>query len=240
MPIHITALVLSGLMAAPSAQPAPVIAIDGEPPQAVARLDAGRWVKAAETLRCGPAGAVDRLVVTGGARPGVPRSIAADAPERQALDPAIVGVFDRRQREHDLAAAHLAGLPMQIDWIYASGTPDGADIYYFEASRRVPDPGTAPDEDPKGTLRVAVSGWLHRAGGRVTVLGSKSELRWEQDRQDGTPARRPDLVPLGTAAHDAQSIWVMKGAAGDAAWVSAYQVGESGVLTVADAVRCMR
>ena len=239
MPVHITALVLSGVMAA-SAQPAPVIAIDGAPPQPVARLDGGRWVRAADTLRCAPAGTVDRLVATGGARAGVPRSIAADAPERQALEPAIVGVFDRRQREHDLAAAHLAGLPMDIDWIYASGATDGADIYYFEASRRVPDPGTAPDEDPRGTLRVAVSGWLHRAGDRVTVLGSRSELRWEQDPTEGPPVRRRDLVPLGAAAHDAQSIWVMKGAAGDLAWVSAYQVGESGVVTVADAVRCIR
>jgi hypothetical protein len=218
------------------------IALDaGGAPQHIARLTDGRWVKTTETLVCAARGVPAERIVAGGAAAERPSRIASESAEWKALEPAITRVFEQRQREHELAAASLAEVPIEVESVYRAADERGLPvIYYFEASRRVPDPGTAPDEDPKGTLRVAVSGWLRSAGGTVTVLGSKSELGWEQDRPDGPPDRRPGLLPLGVVAHDSGSIWVMKGRAGDIAWVTAYLAGETGVRTVVDMVRCAR
>lgn len=227
--------------AASAQSPDMTVAIDaGGAPQAIARFADGRWVKATDVLQCAPRGAAERIVVAGGDAEAA-RPITAATNEWKAIEPVIVRVFELRQREHGIAAANLSGVPIQIDWVYGQPARDGqAAIYYFEASRRVPDPGTAPEEDPKGTLRVAVSGWLHHNGSGVTALGAKSELGWEQDRSDDSPPRGPDLVPLGVVAHDSRWIWVMKGRAGDIGWVTAYLVGESGVRILADAVRCAR
>jgi hypothetical protein len=220
------------------------IAIDaGGTPQVIARFDGGRWVKTADVLQCAHEGDAERVVVTGTAGAEMAQRVAPTADGWKALEQVIVRVFEQRQREHALVARNLTGVPIQIDSVYAAPDRDAlAAVYYFEASRRVPDPGTAPEEDPKGTLRVAVSGWLHHhRGGSVTALGSKSDLGWEQDRSgDSRPVRGPDLTPLGVVAHDSGWIWVMKGRAGDIGWVTAYLVRESGVRTLADPARCAR
>jgi hypothetical protein len=97
-------------------------------------------------------------------------------------------------------------------------------------------PDIDDDTDPPGTVRIAVAGFLHDAAGRLTPLGTKSELRWEQDGLPAGPSR-PDLTPLAVVIHDARSIWVMKGQSGASVWFTLYDVSEGGTRTVLTA-RC--
>jgi hypothetical protein len=126
-----------------------------------------------------------------------------------------------------------------VDWIYAAEYGDRR-MYYFEASRRVASPVDLDhDTDPPGTLRIAVAGFLHDQRERLVPLGTKSELRWEQD---GLPAgpKRPDLTPLGVLTRGAQAIWVMKGQSGTSVWFTLYDVSSAGTRTLLTArgVRC--
>ena len=214
----------------------PVIALDGTPPHAIARFAGGRWTKAAESLPCEPAGRGARVVASGGASAAPVTRLMPASDEWNALRPAIRAVFEERESEHLRSAKSLGRVPIQVDAVYAAG----AGTYYFEASRRVPDPGTAPEEDPKGTFRLTVSGWLSRTADNIATLGSKSQVGWDQDRPDGTAVRRPDLVPLAVVGHESSSIWVMRGGVGDIAWISLYAVGERGVRTLIDQVRCLK
>jgi len=119
-----------------------------------------------------------------------------------------------------------------VDWIYAS---DGGDrrVYYFEASRRVSSvtPDVDHDTDPPGTLRIAVAGFLGESGAALTSLGTKSELRWEQDGQPAGP-NRADLTPLGIIGQGNRSVWVMTGHAGTSVSFSLYEVADSGTRTL--------
>jgi hypothetical protein len=238
-----TAALVSMMTAVAAAQPAaPEIAIEGPTLQPIARYENGKWTQLADVLRCAKPGGLERVVATGGASAGLLEPIARDDDDWKALEAPIVRLFERRELELDLAAANLARAPIQIDWVYMTPRPNGVRIYYFEASRRVPDPGTASEDDPKGTLRIVVSGWMQRAGTNLTVLGSKSELGWEQDRPqvDTSRPRAPELRPLGIVTHGSGSIWVMKGGVGDIGWVTAYLVGEFGVQAFVNGARCAR
>jgi hypothetical protein len=167
------------------------------------------------------------------------RAVAPGSPEWLRLAPTIVELFERREREQRLSDK-ASDAPRGVDWIYASERTDSR-TYYFEASRRVASasPDVDDDTDPPGTVRIAVAGFLHDSAGRLTPLGTKSELRWEQD---GLPAgaSRPDLTPLGMVVHDARSIWVMKGQSGTSAWFTLYDVSAAGTRTLLTArnTRC--
>ena len=225
--------------AAPARQDSLIIALAGAEPQAVVRFDGGRWVPSAGPLTCAAAGAADRVVVSGGAAE-LPREIPPTAEDWKAIEGAIVRLAERREREHDLSAPTLARVSVGVDRVYAAPSQDGVTVYYFEASRRVPDPGTAPEE-PTGTLRIALSGWLQVAAANTIVLGSKSELGWQEDKPAlQRAARQPALVPLAVVRHRGQWIWVMKGGTGDIRWIVPYLVSEAGVQALADPVRCAR
>jgi hypothetical protein len=167
------------------------------------------------------------------------RAVAPGSPEWLRLAPTIVELFERREREQRLSDK-ASDAPRGVDWIYVSERTDSR-TYYFEASRRVASasPDVDDDTDPPGTVRIAVAGFLHDSAGRLTPLGTKSELRWEQD---GLPAgaSRPDLTPLGMVVHDARSIWVMKGQSGTSAWFTLYDVSAAGTRTLLTArnTRC--
>jgi hypothetical protein len=213
---------------------------DGTRRQPLARQAGGQWTPLVEAIQCDRPEAV-RAIVAEGATVETPRRVTAAAPEWTLVERAIARVFEQRERDHRLEPRHLASSPMVVDWVYATADADSQSpsFYYFEASKRIPDPGTAPDDDPKGTLRVAVSGWL-RAGATegVTAQGSKSELGWEQDQAPEERAaadqRRADLLPLGVLAIGAQRVWVMHGQAGRIAWFTLYDVGSSGVRKILD------
>ena len=151
--------------------------------------------------------------------------------DKAPVEADIARVFAQREKEQRVSAANLAKTPVSIDFLYAAG--DGtARMYYYEASKTIP--------DPEGLLRVSVSGWLRGDGGLPRSLGSKSELQWIElgDDPDGdaeiipNPAPIPDptasLVPQGVLGHAAGHVWVMKRAVGNGALL-VYEVGPGGV-----------
>lgn len=198
----------------------------------IARVVEGRWVADGTCVPANDGQAPrERLSAQGAIEIREVRAIAAGSQEWLRLAPTIVELFERREREQRLSD-RASDAPRAVDWIYAG---EGLDprAYYFEASRRVASasPDVDHDTDPPGTVRIAVAGFLHDAAGRLTPLGTKSELRWEQD---GLPAgpNRPDLTPLGIVIHEKRSIWVMKGQSGASVWYTLYDVSSGGTRTL--------
>jgi hypothetical protein len=206
---------------------------DGKQVQSIARLVNGRWENAATCVtRASSDGQSSRehLVVSGGIRLSDIRAVASGSPEWIRLAPTILDLFARREREQRLASDRTSDAPRVVEWIYAAEDGDRR-TYYFEASRRVASQGDPDDDtDPPGTVRVAVAGFLQEVKGRLVPLGTKSELRWEQD---GLPAgpNQPDLMPLGIVGEGDRSAWVMKGRSGTSSWFTLYEVGPSGTRT---------
>jgi hypothetical protein len=215
---------------------------DGVQVRPIARLVDGRWVSEAKCGAAKPTGgpsASERLRVTGEMQASSVRAIVPGSQEWIRLAPTIIELFERREREQRLSD-RASDAPRAVDWIYIA--EEGARrTYYFEASRRVASASADSDldTDPPGTVRITVAGFLHDAAGRLTALGTKSELRWEQDGLPAGPGR-PDLTPLGVVADGERSIWVMKGQSGASTWFTLYDVSSSGTRTLltARAVGC--
>jgi hypothetical protein len=214
----------------------------------IARVVDGKWIS---EVTCAPSDSPSgTLRVTGEIRPAAMRAVMPASQEWLRLAPTIIEVFERREREQRLSD-RSSDAPRAVDWIYVTEeaspqnrtrpTAGGRRTYYFEASRRVSSvsPDVDHDTDPPGTVRIAVAGFLHDDQGRLTPLGTKSELRWEQD---GLPAgpRQPDLLPLGVVAHGERLVWVMKGQSGASRWFTLYDVSTAGTRTLltARADRC--
>src|SRR5688500_7047378 len=140
-------------MAFAAAQPTAVtVSIDaGATRQVIARFDRGQWLTTADGGCLAPATGSERVSATGAAAVTVERVTEDDA-RRTAVRAAVTRVFEQRQREHRLTLPSAEEVPVTLDWLYAVGDDAGSTVYYFESSRRVPDPGTAPDDDPRGTL----------------------------------------------------------------------------------------
>lgn len=225
-----------------SAQVAPVLSVnDGVRTRPIARVVNRRWVADG---KCVPKDASEsqtreRLEAQGAAQLSEVRAVAPGSPEWLHLAPTIVGLFERREREQRLSE-RASDAPRAVDWIYASERAESR-TYYFEASRRVASssPDVDHDTDPPGTVRIAVAGFLLDTAGRLTPLGTKSELRWEQDGLPAGPSR-PDLTPLGVVLHEERSIWVMKGQSGVSLWFTLYDVSPDGTRTILTArpARC--
>jgi hypothetical protein len=214
---------------------------DGKAVRPIARLVSGRWV--GETA-CASSGTSQigeaRLKASGGLKQSPVRAVVPGSTEWLRLAPTIVGLFEQREREQRLLSDKTSDAPRAVDWIYVN--EDAARrTYYFEASRRVANASSDVDHDtdPPGTVRIAVAGFLLDASNRLTPLGTKSELRWEQDGLPAGPVR-PDLMPLGVVATGEQSIWVMKGQSGTRKWFTLYDVSTTGTRTLltARADRC--
>jgi hypothetical protein len=216
---------------------------DGIQVRPIARLVGDRWVS---DTNCGASppnrspSAPERLTVSAGLQLSAVRAIASGSQEWIRLAPTVIELFERREREQRLSD-RVSDAPRAVDWIYTSES-GARRTHYFEASRRVASAAADVDDDtdPPGTVRITVAGFLHDdASGRLTPLGTKSELRWEQD---GLPAgtNRPDLTPLGIVVHGERSIWVMKGQSGTSVWFTLYDVSSSGTRTLltAHASRC--
>jgi hypothetical protein len=214
---------------------------DGSKVRAIARLAGGRWVseKWCTTDRPQATARTDRVTVSGDLRLFPTRAIVPGSQEWLRLTPTIVDIFEQRERDQQLLSNRTSDAPRAVDWIYSAEYGDRR-MYYFEASRRVASP-VDPDQDtdPPGTLRIAVAGFFHDQRERLIPLGTKSELRWEQD---GLPAgpNRPDLRPLGIVASGERSVWVMKGQSGSSVWFTLYDVSSGGTRTLLTTrgVRC--
>ncbi len=206
---------------------------DGAQVKPIARFAGGGWVSEKWCTSGGPSAAEarDRVSVSGDLRLIQVRALVSGSQEWLRLLPTIVEIFARRERDERLLPDKTSDAPRAVDWIYTA-EHGGRPMYYFEASRRVASLVDADhDTDPPGTLRIGVAGFLHGSGERLIPLGTKSELRWEQD---GIPAgpNRPDLTPLGLVAHGTQSIWVMKGQSGTSVWFTLYDVSSEGIRTL--------
>ncbi len=206
---------------------------DGDRVTPIARVADGKWIS---DVKCAPndstgAATSETLRVSGEIRQSSLRAIKPGSQEWLRLAPTIVDLFERREREQRLSD-RTSDAPRAVDWIYVTETGPQR-MYYFEASRRVSSvsPDVDHDTDPPGTVRIAVAGFLHDAQGRLTPLGTKSELRWEQDGLPAGPSR-PDLAPLGVVAYRGRSIWVMRGQSGVNRWFTLYDVSAEGTRTL--------
>jgi hypothetical protein len=191
----------------------------------VARLLEGRWVAEKWCTSGEPrSGASDRVSVSGALRLTPVRAVAPASAEWQRLMPTIIELFEQRERQERVSDKTSNG-PRAVDWIYAVEEGDRR-TYYFEASRRVSSATQDVDQDtdPSGTLRIAVAGFLRESRDGFTSLGTKSELRWEQDGLPAGPARA-DLTPLGVIGQGDRAVWVMKGQSGTSVWYALYEVG---------------
>jgi hypothetical protein len=208
-------------------------------------------VSSARTAACLPvtpkqrSGAVDveqvGIAVSGGTLTvAQARRIQAGSREWDAIQPAIRRVYVEGERGQRLSAANLAAFPVSIERVYATPAGTTPEIYYFEASKRVPDPRVSDDpEDPAGTLRIIVAGWLRGGATGLATLGSKSELRWEQDDRRSTLGAG-ELVPLGLVRHAGRYAWVMNSPGVRRGAFTVYDTPPAGVRTLvrADAGAC--
>lgn len=204
---------------------------DGTRTYAVARVVENRIAQAAP---CAPTDApLDPLAlrsVVASVPVAGPRAVSVGSEEWTRLAPVLLALAERREREQRLVQATTARAPRFLDWLFASDA-GGRTVYYFEASRRVPSVA-APidvdvDTDPPGTIRVVVSGFARADAGGLTPLGTKGELRWEQDGLPRGP-NRPDLRPLGVLTLPGEPVWVMEGRTPATSWVNFFAVGPRG------------
>jgi hypothetical protein len=198
---------------------------DGAQTRPIARVRDGQWVStdSCQPVPAGRAPARERLHVTGGQQVVATRAISPGSAEWIKLMPTVLGLFEQREDEQRLLSDRTSGSPRVVDWLYVAES-GGARTYYFEASRRVPNasPDVDDDTDPPGTVRIAVAGFLRESSGGLVSLGTKSELRWEQDGLPAGPSR-PDLTPLGVLPRGDRSVWVMRGHSGASQWVTLYE-----------------
>jgi hypothetical protein len=162
--------------------------------------------------------------------------VGETSPEWGRIQSAVGIAFEHRARDHGVAAATLARVPMTLDWVYASSRGGRVYSYYVEASKRVPDAGNTPEEDPQGIVRVAVSGWLRATPNGPATAGTRSELYWEPAE---APLPRPILKPLAVLRHGSDQVWVMQGHLGVRDTFALYALGGTvRSLATVDAASC--
>lgn len=203
----------------------------------VARLVDGRLVAPAPCMPAeGPLEAVQewRVTATGVLQTAQVRAIQVGSEEWNRVAARLLALADRREREQRLAAESTSRVPRFLDWLFGLEVRGGP-VYYFETSRRLPSPLVDPDTadtDPPGTVRIAVSGFAQVDATGATPLGTKGELRWEEDGLPRGPVR-PDLQPLGIVMMSGDVVWVMEGRTPAASTVSLFGVGPRGTTLLA-------
>ncbi len=193
------------------------------------------------------------VALSGAARLAVVSAVDPVAVPRAVLA-AIERVFRTREQEQRLSVTNLATTPIDIAHVFSTPAAAGVDVLYFEAIKHVPDPRpdavVDADDDPKGTLTIAVSGWLRADGAAVTSVATKAEVGWAQDdRRAARSSPRavrservdPALRPLGVVLTSGTSVWVMSESAATGGRVALYNVGASTVrrLLTAEPARCL-
>lgn len=237
-----TAVLLGTLAAAGTAaqtrSPGPAIALvrDGRP-AVVAHWSGAQWTEPVAGLRC-PAALpsawqrLGELWIAPGLKAEAPQPIGRGDRAWPAVESAVGRVFAAREREQRLSEANISLVPMTLDAVFRAGDP-ASGSYYFEASKRIEDalpPPPAPageDVDPRGVLRIAVTGWLRADGARMQAAATKGELHWEQVDGRGQAALRPAYVPLAVLSTGPLPVWVMRAPAGPRSHLALYEVGPS-------------
>lgn len=234
-------VILSGAMAeaqAPAAPGAGTVGVaSGGLEHTVARLVDGRLVATAPCVPTeGPLDAARewRVTATGVLRTTQPRAIRVGSEEWTRVGAGLLALADRREREQRLATESTSRVPRFLDWLFGLEVRGGP-VYYFETSRRLPSPlvdTDTADTDPPGTVRIAVSGFAQVGAKGATPLGTKGELRWEEDGLPRGPVR-PDLLPLGIVMTSSDVVWMMEGRTPAASTVSLFAVGPRGATLLA-------
>jgi hypothetical protein len=164
------------------------------------------------------------------------RQISEGSSDWTRIAAAAHALFERREREHGVSSSAFARVPMTLDRAYEGGRSSTS--YYFEASKRVFDAGGTPEEDPKGIVRITVSGWLREADGRLVPAGTKGELYWDPV-DEHVPVPESALAPIGVLRHDSNQIWVMNGHTGVRDSFTLYALGATvRPLSSTDAAAC--
>jgi hypothetical protein len=228
-----------GSLSAQTAAPLMAIVTGGRM-QPLARLTGTIWTPLDPACVSSMTG-LDRTKVSAvAASPGVQVDAVHPIPAGsipRAVRAAIVRMFDERMRGQRLEAERLTSVPLVVDALYGSPAAGGVRVYYFEASKSVPDVAADVDpDDPRGTLRPMVNGWLRETNGRTDSLGASSELGWIQlDDSERTPPRQSDLVPLGILKTNTGEAWIMRVQTGANPRFTIYDTGGSRVRTLVDA-----
>jgi hypothetical protein len=221
--------------------PGPSLAIRLAVAEPTGRCSLPRWLPVANPPAA-PAGLFDRKYVgisaTGALVVDRLRRVTDAAKEWKSIATAVTAQFERRAKTAGVSAASLAGVPMTVDWVFAAGSGAEAPTYYFEASKRIPDAGDTPLEDPKGIVNVIVSGWLREEDERFVPAGTKVELLWTPE--DDVTTERPGLVPLGVLRQGNDRVWVMAARIGMRERFTLYGAGDGIVraLVTVDAAAC--
>jgi hypothetical protein len=229
--------------------PAAIAVVSANRTQVVAQLALGQWSVVGAARAC--EASAFKLTARQGSLRGTAgitltpvRSVTAAA-ERTAIEAAIGPLFASREGEQRVDVRDLSRVPVTVDAVYAARPASTGVLYYFEASKRLHDAGPPADADadgdvdPRGIVRVTVSGWL-RGGDPIAAVGTKSELHWDPVDERGQADVPPGLVPLGVAVNGPEPVWVMRRAIGERVSYLLYAVGASTVrlaLTV-PAVTC--
>jgi hypothetical protein len=241
MRLRLALAIVAWATAWPAAQGPLLVAVDeGDRVRPVARFDGSRWAATCDVPpRRGSAtkGRSPRAVASEGLAVEPIRHVPIGGAEWRQLEPRIKQLFDERAKRENVTAAALASVPLRIEAIVTPVRVAPSQTYFFVSSRTIPDSRADVDMDadgevdPKGELRVDVSGWLGRVDAAVTSIGTSSTLSWEQvdDRPAGATARRSDLTPIAIVRAGASRAWLMQGRAGAARWYVMYQVGDAGV-----------
>jgi hypothetical protein len=241
MKLRLALAIVAWATASPAAQGPLLVAVDeGDRLRPVARFDGARWAATcdAPARRGNPIkGRSPRAVTSDGLAVEPIRHVPMGGPEWRQLEPRIKQLFDDRARRENVTAAALKSVPLRIEAIVTPVRVAPSQTYFFVSSRTIPDSRTDVDMDadgevdPKGELRVDVTGWLGRGDAEVTSIGTNSTLSWEQvgDRPASASARRSDLTPIAIVRAGAARAWLMQGRAGAARWYEMYQVGDAGV-----------
>jgi hypothetical protein len=159
------------------------------------------------TLRTSSAASLDRpaLAASSPAMVSLVHAVPRGAREWNAAASAAAPLFEKRANQNGLSGPVLARVAVAIDALTASDS--GAPVFYLEASKRIVDAGTTPLEDPKGVVRLAITGWFRADGQRLVPASTKAELHWEpaDDRGVATPV----LSPIAIVRQPGRDVWVM-------------------------------
>jgi hypothetical protein len=241
-------LMLIALWAAPMAAQRSAILVgvdEGGRVRPIARVDGRAWSPTCEAPPRGTIrGTAQRpvLVVTGEAATEAVRYVPRGGVAWRQVEPIVRRVFLLQERLEKVAPAILVDIPTDIDSIATSEEPATRPIYYFAASKTIPnsraiDLNVDGGGDPRGDLRIDVVGWVRTgaagAGDKNYSLGTNTTLNWEQADDRRSIARRTQLIPVGIVRIGDTAVWVMQGRAGDSRWFSLYDVSIRGVKMVA-------
>src|SRR5687768_6636384 len=168
-------LMLVALLAVPLAaaqRPAIVVGVDDGRVQPLAKREGRTWSPTCDAPARGAVrGTPQRpaLAVSGDATVEAIEYVPRGGLVWRQVEPMVRRIFGVQERLQNVSLDVLVGLPTDIESIATSAEPAIRPIYYFTASKTVPDSSAplAADREgvanPRGDLRIDVVGWVRAA-----------------------------------------------------------------------------